>query len=147
MHQGTCQHNGSIPARSGIFPLCLHSWLVSGKPATMLGEIGIAFLIIMVVAYLAGLPVNLYCLFSCLVRKRFLHALKTLVYLVLVTFGTLLCILPFLKMHGSYTDTERLAIIALCAANLGFILLVAFTRYGMVWRLKENQDSHMTGTS
>ena len=89
----------------------------------MLAKIGIFVLIIMIISYIITATFGVYCAGLHLVKKHIGRAIRTMLYLLLLIGTTIICIVPFLRMHGSYDDIDRLIIIFLCLAN---ILLMAF---------------------
>lgn len=90
----------------------------------MLGELGIWLLGLMAAAYGGGIIAGVWAL----IRSAFVNArlaFLSIMSMAVITLTSLICALPFLKMHGSYSDLDRLMIMSLVAANIALIVFVA----------------------
>ena len=101
----------------------------------MLGEIGVLLLVLMAHVYLGGAIVGIWALFSCISNKLIKQALISFFSVVVITTTSLFCVLPFLKMHGGYSDQERIMIISLVAANIAFMIFISISRIRLILKI------------
>lgn len=90
----------------------------------MPGEPGIRLSGLMAAAYGGGIIVGS----RALIRSAFMNArlaFLSFMSMAVITLTSLICALPFLKMHGSYSDLDRLMIMSLVAANIALMVFVA----------------------
>jgi len=92
----------------------------------MLADIGPSVLLLMLAVFAFSVVFGLICMLLLLTQRQRIEALKTLFYLLLLTASTAAVVLPTLKMHGSYSDTERLLLLLSHLANL--LLMAGFIR-------------------
>ena len=94
----------------------------------MLAQTGFTVLTFMLVIYVMGALLGVVLAVVCAVQKKMAQALKTTLYLMLLTLSTIMSAAPFLRMHGSYHDGEKLGIILFCLLNIIFIIVFVITR-------------------
>lgn len=94
----------------------------------MLGNLGLAILSFMLAMYALSVVYGVIFAIVYLMKKLGMHAARTIAYVLLLGMTTALSAAPFLKMHGSYSDMERLLIISFCVANIILMILFAITR-------------------
>jgi ABC-type Fe3+-siderophore transport system permease subunit len=94
----------------------------------MLGQIGISILVLMLFVFAVNGIAGVIISVVFLTNKMYGHCAKSIIYLFLLGITTTFTALPFLKMHGSYSDTDRALIIAFCLINIALILLYFITR-------------------
>ena len=107
----------------------------------MLGQIGISILVLMLCAYAINVIFGIIISVVFLFKNIHGESVKSIIYLFLLGVTTILTSLPFLKMHGSYSDADRILIIAFCLINIGLIFLYFVTRIKTIVRVS-NEKSH-----
>lgn len=107
----------------------------------MLGELGIWLLGLMATAFGGSFLVGSWALIRSASRKQARLAILSFMSMAVITITSLFCALPFLKMHGSYSDRDRLIIIALVVANTALILFIARSLIRTIIGLDANMAS------
>ena len=101
----------------------------------MLAEIGLLLLGLMGIAYLIGIVICTWTLLWCAVKGYGAESGMSLLYGAGITISSIICGLPFLKMHGNFSDIDRLLIIALIILNLALIVILCKSRFIKVKQL------------
>lgn len=112
----------------------------------MLGNFGLAILSFMLAMYALNVLYGVIFTIVYLVKKMGMDAAKTIAYVILLGMTTALIAAAFLKMHGSYSDMERLMIILLCVVNIILMIIFAITRVKVLAKAA-NQTSQDTPES
>jgi len=94
----------------------------------MLEGIAVSILVIMLSAFAISAVFGILISLVFLIKKMYSNFLKAIIYLFFLGITTILTSLPFLKMHGSYSDTDRILMIAFCLMNIALIVLYLVTR-------------------
>lgn len=94
----------------------------------MLGNLGLAILSFMLAMYALSVVYGVIFSIVYMVKKLGMDAVRTIAYVLLLGITNLLSAIPFLKMHGSYSDMERLVIIAFCVTNILLMIIFAISR-------------------
>ena len=100
----------------------------------MLGSLGLGILSFMLAMYALTVVYGLSFAIVYVTKKMGTHAVRTIAYVILLALTTALSALPFLKMHGSYSDMDRWLIILLCLANIILMLVFAISRVKVLSR-------------
>jgi hypothetical protein len=79
-------------------------------------------------------------------KKMYRHVANTIAYVILLGLTTAMCALPFLKMHGNYSDMERVFILLFCILNIFLMILFAVSRY-IVFKRATIQTSQAAAVS
>ena len=104
----------------------------------MLGEIALILYVLMALVYLGGSILCIWSLFKFLLTSKAKQAFISLFFIALMTVTSVFCALPAMKMHGSYSDGDRLLIIGLVASNIALMIFIIRSRYRT---LNENRQS------
>ncbi|MBI1425036.1 MAG: hypothetical protein GC149_16440 [Gammaproteobacteria bacterium] len=110
----------------------------------MLGSLGLGILSFMLAMYALTVVYGLSFAVVYMTKKLGMHAVRTIAYVILLALTTALTALPFLKMHGSYSDTARWLIILLCLANIILMLVFAISRVKVLFRTSAAAQSSDT---
>jgi hypothetical protein len=112
----------------------------------MLGDLGLGVLLFMLSMYALTVVYGLVFAIVYVVKKMGRLAVRTIAYIFLLGMTTALCATPFLKMHGSYSDTDRILIILFCLINIFLMVLFAVSRV-IALSKAGNQPAQDTPTS
>lgn len=107
----------------------------------MLGHIGFTILTFMLVIYVIGALLGLVCVVIYAAQKMTGQALKTMLYLSALTLSTVMSAVPFLRMHGSYADGEKLGILLFCLLNILLMVIFSISR---IMALTAGHDRNQT---
>ncbi|MBY6064269.1 hypothetical protein [Pseudidiomarina sediminum] len=91
-------------------------------------QLGFWLLVIMVVLYFVSALMCLVATITGMLRRQAKQALLSIALLLGGTFTTLLSASPFLQLSGIVRLDEQLAILAIVAVNIGFLVWVILSR-------------------
>ena len=94
----------------------------------MLGEIGISILVLMLFVFALNAVFGIIVSIVLATKRMYTQSVKSIIYLIGLGVTTILASLPFLRMHGSYSDLDRVLIIVFCLFNIALILVYIVTR-------------------
>ncbi|RUO75051.1 hypothetical protein CWI80_06915 [Pseudidiomarina sediminum] len=91
-------------------------------------QLGFWLLVIMVLLYFVSALFSVIAAVAGLFRHQGKQALLSIALLVGCTFTTLLSASPFLQLSGIMRLDEQLAILAIVAVNIGFLVWIVLSR-------------------
>ena len=100
------------------------------------------FIIIIGHGYVAALLFGGFSFVFYLTNNSTFHAIKTLVYLMLLTATTIICALPLLRMHGNYNQSDKIQILTIWIINVILIMLFIITRAKIIKRINTKKISN-----
>ena len=107
----------------------------------MLEEYAFFVLVLMGSVYSGGAIVCALTIALCLSNKLKSQAVISLVSLVAITITSIICLLPLLKMHGSYSDGDTIGIMSIWGVNIVFITFTLISRVRVINGIHGNSAS------
>jgi len=95
----------------------------------MLGEFVMLYLALMAFTYFVVVIICVWSIVISIYRRLLKQALISFIFGVLTTITSIISALPFLKMHGSYSDGDRWLLIGLVSINMAFMIFVISSRF------------------
>ena len=94
----------------------------------MLNTFGLAILSFMLAMYLLSVVYGVIFAILFVVKKRTMDAVRTIAYVILLGMTTVLSSIPFLNVHGSHGDLNRLLLIIFSVVNIVLMFIFAMSR-------------------